>query len=273
MIKISVIIPAYNAEKTIDRCLNSIVNQTLKELEIIIVNDGSKDKTDEVCKTWEKKDSRIKLISNRNMGCSYSRNYGIRIAKGKYLTFVDSDDFIDENMYFELYQKSILLPDIIVSGVKYLDENQNIKYVENPKIYRKKPYKNKGFNSPCNKLYLRSLLVREKILFPENTHMGEDLVFNFKLFYVAKKIEIVKNSYYNYVDNYNSVTKNNMKKIEIIQSMEEIYTFLKMKNKFNLNKYIYNKFIQIYIIAGMYSLCENLKIEYDDNWKIIIEKV
>ena len=95
MKKVSIIIPAYNAEKTIKKCLNSVCNQTYENIEIIIVNDGSTDNSLDICEEYEKKDDRIIIISKENGGLSDARNKGIDIAKGKYITFIDSDDYVD----------------------------------------------------------------------------------------------------------------------------------------------------------------------------------
>ena len=113
MADISIIIPAYNAEKYIDKCLDSLINQTKKEIEIIIVNDGSKDKTEEIIKSYT--DSRIKYYKNTNKGIGYTRNYGIEKSTGKYLMFLDSDDYYEKNaceLFFKEAEKEKL--DIVV---------------------------------------------------------------------------------------------------------------------------------------------------------------
>ena len=104
-IKVSVIIPVYNVEDYIEKCLDSVVNQTLKEIEIIVVNDGAKDNS---MKKIEKyfSDSRIKIINKQNGGLSSARNAGLKIAKGEYISFIDSDDFIEEKMLEDLYSEN-----------------------------------------------------------------------------------------------------------------------------------------------------------------------
>lgn len=103
MKKISVIVPVYNVDRWLDRCIHSIVNQTYKEQEIILVDDGSTDKSGSLCDRWSKIDSRIRVIHKENGGLSDARNYGIEIATGEYITFIDSDDFIDESYLHYLY--------------------------------------------------------------------------------------------------------------------------------------------------------------------------
>ena len=102
-VKVSVIVPVYNVEKYLDRCLDSIINQTLNEIEIILVDDGSTDSSGEKCDEYKKKDLRIKVIHKKNKGLGYARNSGLEVATGKYIAFVDSDDYIDRRMFESLY--------------------------------------------------------------------------------------------------------------------------------------------------------------------------
>lgn len=102
-IKISVIVPVYNAERFLEKCIRSIMASTLKEIEIICVNDGSKDKSIDILRNLEKEDNRIIVIDKENEGASKARNIGIDMAKGEYIAFVDSDDFIDDSMYVCMY--------------------------------------------------------------------------------------------------------------------------------------------------------------------------
>ena len=104
MVKVSVIVPAYNVEGYINDCLESLVNQTLKEIEIIVVNDGSTDRTSEIISKFSAKDSRMKIINQENQGLSAARNNGMQQATGEYIGFVDSDDYIDLDFYEKLYE-------------------------------------------------------------------------------------------------------------------------------------------------------------------------
>ena len=137
--KVSIIVPIYNSEKFMDKCINSILNQTLKEIEIILVNDGSTDRSEFICKKYENIDNRIKLISKKNGGVSSSRNYGVSIANGEFITFVDSDDFIEIDMCEKLYTAAIENHcDIVMNGIK-LVKNKEISYefTGNSKVYSK----------------------------------------------------------------------------------------------------------------------------------------
>ena len=101
-VKLSVIVPVYNTEKYLERCIDSIVNQTFKNVEILLINDGSTDNSIEICRRYEKNDERIKLINKQNSGVSETRNIGIENATGEFITFVDSDDEIALNMYEQM---------------------------------------------------------------------------------------------------------------------------------------------------------------------------
>ena len=123
---ISVIVPIYNVEKYIDKCLNSIVNQTYKNIEIILIDDGSTDTSVLKCNNWEKKDNRIKVIHKKNEGLAQARNTGISYATGNYITFIDSDDYIDSKMLEKLYN-AINKTNSEISACKYVKINKNKK--------------------------------------------------------------------------------------------------------------------------------------------------
>lgn len=123
--KISVIVPIYNVEKYIDKCLKSIVNQTYKNLEILLINDGSTDNSGSICDKWTEFDSRIKVLHCENKGVSTARNRGINIATGKFIAFCDPDDTLDNNFYEQLYKNIIKNnADVSMTSTKlYFDEN------------------------------------------------------------------------------------------------------------------------------------------------------
>lgn len=129
MIEISVIIPIFNAEKTLKRCLDSILNQTFKNFEIICVNDGSQDKSIDILKEYKEKDNRIIIIQQENKGVSSARNAGIKIAKGKYITFIDSDDWIEPYTYMSVKQQMNNNYDIIrIEQMKDNLKRKNMEY-------------------------------------------------------------------------------------------------------------------------------------------------
>ena len=127
MIKVSVIVPVYNVEKYLEKCLDSLVNQTLKEIEIIIVNDGSPDNSHKIIDKYTKKYKNIKAYLKENGGLSDARNYGLKKASGEYIAFLDSDDFVKEDMYQKMYEKAKSGNfDMIVCDLNYKSENSSV---------------------------------------------------------------------------------------------------------------------------------------------------
>jgi glycosyltransferase involved in cell wall biosynthesis len=213
MDKISVIVPAYNCEDTIERCINSIQNQTYKNLEIIVVNDGSIDSTEEVLKSLQSEDERLRVISIPNGGVSHARNTGIDNATGDYISFVDSDDYIDKEMY-ETLHKIIIKFDVKIAHCSYKnvdgesviavgntgkitiqDHDEAIKCLLSGRMFS-------GGN--WNKLYAQQLF--EDIRFDETIMFNEDILVNYELFDKVEKSAYLDRAFYNYVSNDNSST-------------------------------------------------------------------
>ncbi len=140
---ITIVIPVYNVEKYLDKCIESIVNQTYRNLEIILVDDGSKDTSPQLCDSWQEKDLRIKVIHKKNEGAGIARNIGIENAKGRYICFFDSDDYIDKYLIEKAYniieeQKC----DIAIYGMKKFDSNGNVIDIKIPRTEKKYYYGN-----------------------------------------------------------------------------------------------------------------------------------
>ena len=124
---LSVVIPAYNVEKYIERCITSVLKQKLKDIEIIVIDDGSKDKTADICKKLSQDNKNIIFKRVENGGCSAARNLGISMAKGKYIAFLDSDDWVEEDMYLNMVKElEKNQADIVICGIKKIDENKNL---------------------------------------------------------------------------------------------------------------------------------------------------
>ena len=208
MIKVSIIIPFYNPGKYFDKCLNSIVNQSLSDIEIILVNDCSTDNSEKIAIEYARKDKRIKLLKNsENKGQGYSRNKGIKEASGKYIGFVDADDFIDAEMYEQLYKNAeILKSDIITCNMKFI-KSDNITFCNVDKICHEY-YKNYNvYDNPIgffgeqiiaivNCLYSREFLQKNNLLFP---HMpSEDIYFCLKAKLMANKMAFIPEAFYSY---------------------------------------------------------------------------
>lgn len=207
--KISVIVPVYNAQKTIEKCIKSILVQTYSNLEIIVVNDGSKDKTGEICEEIAKCDSRIKYYYKENTGVSMTRNFGLEKATGDYISFIDSDDFLEKNMYENMI-KEINNADILICNCFIINDNKKINndieiknnsYETLEKMIKDISDKeiNRYVNPPWNKLIKRHIIVSNNILFDSKISLGEDLLFNLTCMKDAKEIKTIDKRLYNYV--------------------------------------------------------------------------
>lgn len=213
MIKVSVIIPAYNAEKHLNRTLNSVISQSLKDIEIICINDGSTDKTLEILKEFARKDSRIVIIDQENKGVSAARNAALKIAKGEFIGFVDSDDTIDEKFYEKLYSAAVKNNcDIAIANIKSngAKKNKHLLNIVNKQIYRTtiekyKAAKIEKYAQAWNKIYKREVLIKKNIFFEKNV-IYEDLMFSHRALHESGALITVPNTYYNYIYNSNSIT-------------------------------------------------------------------
>ena len=228
-IKVSVIIPVYNVEEYIEECLDSVVNQTLKEIEIIIVNDGTQDNS---MKRIERflPDKRIIIINKENGGVSSARNTGMKIAKGEYISFIDPDDFIKLSMMEELYKDAedadIVFSDFILYD--NLDKNEKIE-----KIYEKKTrigsmiWSNQllKFRGVTSKLYKRTFLQENHILFIEKI-IYEDTSFNFTAFIISNNVKYIKKFHYYYRQNRDGSTTTSPNKEKEIEAYKKIVIYL-----------------------------------------------
>lgn len=244
--KISVIVPVYNSKEYVDKCITSILNQTYKNLEIILVDDGSSDNSLEVCKKFENIDNRIKCIHIKNNGVSTARNIGLDISTGEFIGFVDSDDIIEKDMYEKLYDNIIKnKTDLVICNYKPNNDFKNIsKIISNKLALEYLFYKDKYRGYVWNKLYKKSLISNQR--FDKDIHVCEDLLFNCKYILKCKKISIINEKLYNYIKNSNSVTniyKDNSKKETALKSYEKMINLLddKYENIVNLLKTLYIK--------------------------------
>lgn len=210
MIKVSVIVPIYNTEKYLDKCLNSIVNQTLDDIEIILINDGSTDSSKEIISKYKKDYKNIIVIDKQNGGIGKARNDGMKRATGEYITFVDSDDYIHKNMFKVYYEYAKKYDMDMVTGLYYKVKNGketlfnssrfktgNVK--TSPSILFSIEY------GPCVKFYKREMVVNNNILFEENKKY-EDMPFVSKCLLKSKLIGQINEGYYYYVIHANSET-------------------------------------------------------------------
>lgn len=240
MPKVSLILPAYNAEKYLKYTLESLTNQTLKEIEIIAINDGSKDKTLEILKEFEKKNSKVKIIDKKNEGVWKARMDGIQKASGEYITFIDADDYIEPDFTKELY-KSITQnkADMAICGFKRVDGktgkilSQEMKYDKNRVIEKNNNFEEViAINTALwNKLYKTSLLKQIKDL-EKPPRILEDMMFLTLVYQKINKISFVDQYLYQYIVRDGSAM--NVLKKEEIQSIQK--AMLEIKKQYEIEK-------------------------------------
>ena len=210
---VSIIVPAYNIKQYIAKCIDSIVSQTYKNLEIIIINDGSSDKTGDIITKKAKKDKRIKYFIQKNIGLSASRNKGIKKAKGKYIAFVDGDDLIGEE-YIEKLVSSIEKEesDIAVCSFNTIRNKQittergcNKTIPGNEAVIQLLTKQNNLDIVAWNKLYRKDLFLKNQIFYPVG-EIHEDTLTTYKLYAKAKKVAYIKDNLYYYYKHNNSIT-------------------------------------------------------------------
>jgi len=204
--KISVIIPVYNKEKYIKKCLESLINQTLTEIEIICINDGSTDDSLRIIEEYSKQDSRIKVFSQENKGPGHARNQGLKYSKGEYIAFIDADDWIEIDSLELLYDNAKKYDSELVffNAIEHLPNNQLNKRTYFPEdIEGVFNYKNKkdivmnNFLIVCTKLHKFSFLKENDIQFSDS-ELFEDVFFHIKSTINAEKITYVNKYFYNY---------------------------------------------------------------------------
>ncbi|MDT2737236.1 glycosyltransferase family 2 protein [Enterococcus pseudoavium] len=238
MCEISIIVPVYNVEKYLNKCVDSILNQTFKDFEVILVDDGSPDNSGAICDQYAEKDSRVKVVHKKNGGLSDARNAGIDISTGNFLSFIDSDDYIDNDMIDILYD-DITQKDGDISVVGYYDEYGGI--VKNCKKNKdkieilsretaiEKILEGKELTANVwNKLYKRELF--EKIRFMNNV-IAEDAFIIVELLLLCNKVVVNKKFKYHYVHRKGSITTSvySIKDLDTIKAWE--YNLLLLKER------------------------------------------
>lgn len=231
MIKISIIVPVYNVEKYLDKCLNSLINQTNQNFEAIIVNDGSTDGSEKIVKKYDN-NPMIKYFKKKNGGLSSARNYGIKKASGDYLLFLDGDDYLEKDAVDILLKQVEKNYDIIVFNIKSINEDKVI----NDKSFNKDI--EDDFNryivsapSACNKLIKKEIFIKNNLEFKKGVYY-EDLELIPSLALYTKKIKFIDNKLYNYIVRNNSIlnqSKFNPKIDDIFIVIDSIYSKLKDK--------------------------------------------
>lgn len=243
MTKLSIIVPVYNVEKYLPKCLESLIKQTLKDIEIICVNDGSMDNSLAILKEFASKDSRIKIIDNQHQGVAKTRNTGIEQSTGEYIGFVDSDDYIDIDFFEKLYNSAtksnsdIAIASILkhkkffnIYNAKYTKEETAITIQDKIKLCEDKKH---FFFYAWNKIYHSGFIKENNIKFSEG-QIYEDVMFAIKALYYSNKIISVYGTKYHYIEHENSLTKykdkTGGKEQDLVKAYSELQEFCNSKN-------------------------------------------
>ena len=213
---ISVIVPIYNTAAYLSRCIESLVNQTYSDLQIILIDDGSTDESGAIADEWQTKDPRIEVYHQPNQGQSAARNAGLQHAKGEYIAFVDSDDYIDSNYFSTMLQAADDTTDCVQTGYRRVKQNG-----EMIKTYRPKHFYQ--YTSPCMRLYRRAFFDQHQLLVPEGM-IYEDVVFSIDLWLAHPTYKIIPYCGYNYTLNTSSTTSRKCPEAE-----KELYRQLKQR--------------------------------------------
>lgn len=230
MPKVSVIVPVYNVEKYIEKCIQTLVNQTLQDLEIIIVNDGSADNSEKIVKRYKKEYKNIIYVTKENGGLSSARNFGLLYATGEYVAFLDSDDYVDKTIYEKMYNKAK------ETNSDYVECDFYWQYPDHEKEdigYRYKDKKEmfaKARVVAWNKLIKRETIVENKLEFPVGLYY-EDVEFFYKLLPYIKKFSFVEEPLIYYVQRESSiVNKQDHRTKQIFKVLDNVINYYKEKN-------------------------------------------
>lgn len=279
MVKVSIIMPVFNAENYIEKSLESLLNQTLEDIEIIIVNDGSKDGSKEIIKKYEEQyKDKIKYLEKENGGAADARNYAIPYATGEYIAFLDSDDYAEPYMYEKMYNKAKEENSSIVECDFYW-EYPHKKKLDTGTIYaNKKEMLLYARVIPWNKMIKRMVLQSNKIYFPKGLRY-EDVEFTYKLIPYCDKVSFIKEPLVHYVQRKSSVSyEYNEKTRDIFSVLDNVLNYYKSNQ-------IYDEYkMELEYIYARYLLCSSLgrvvkikdkklkeKILYE-TWKNLNEK-
>lgn len=276
MTDISIIVPVYNAEKYLKKCLDSLVNQTKKELEFILINDGSTDKSEEIIKTY--KDKRIKYFKNKNQGIGKTRNFGIEKSSGKYLMFLDSDDYFSNDACEILYKEAEKEKADLIVFDYYRVEKGNLNEVKiesfNATNIKDDPNLLLKVNlGPCNKIYKTDLIKNNGIKFEESLKY-EDTLFVVKTIYNAQKIiKLNRFLHYYMIHEKSETTVRDERVFDILKMVDKIRTYLKNDEliKDSVDK-LTVKILTNYTIQQRYQSDKKLAMKFIDEVFKYLEK-
>lgn len=242
MIKVSIIVPVYNNVKTLNRCIDSIINQSLKEIEVILVDDGSTDSSGAICDQYKLKDERIVVIHKSNGGPNSARNAGLKIVKGQYIGFVDSDDYISLNMYEKLYNSAEENnTEVVICDMVEFNDEKKLNRIEcslssNELIGQDEIL---DLMSSINEsrilwfaqryLYKASFIKNNNFVFAESLKIGEETVLNLLVLMNCNSIFYLKEELYYYYSNPNGITRGKFR----ANALKELENLYEAKKKFS----------------------------------------
>lgn len=268
MSKISIIVPVYNVEKFLNRCLDSIIAQTFTDWVCILIDDGSPDNSGKICDEYAKKDDRFVVIHQKNAGSSVARNTGLNVAQGDFIAFVDSDDWVEPEYLDELFNKATE-NDADIVGCDLYREKINESTIQTVKLDGMSDYCSSILTGELPawlwiKFFKKQLIFNNKINFLSTLDMCEDTLFSLKAFFYASKVCYIDKPLYHYnLSNQSSLTSVlSEKKVEqILQNNEEYVNFLRMNNsyaKYKCDILRRKAFTKIWILLE----CEKIKYSY-----------
>ena len=266
---ISIVIPVYNVEKYLRRCLDSIISQNLTNIEIICINDGSTDHSTEILEEYSQKDKRVIVLNQTNQGLSVTRNTGIKIANGEYVGFVDSDDFVDSDFFEKMYNTAVKLnADIVCAGI--VRENDKKKKIllqyNNSKTYSDTKAKLIAAGIPehnysCNKIYKRELI--QNNIFKAGI-LYEDILFTSNIIEKSNILAVTPNTFYHYWKHSNTLVKDDSDsaRFDKYNAHEYLNCVCEKYKLDNPKNYKYKENIEIFGIPVMRKIEYKMTTEY-----------
>lgn len=281
---VSIVVPIYNAEKYLDRCLESVLSQTYVDIEVILVNDGSSDRSEKICRRYKALDKRVFLINQENKGLGGARNSGLHAAKGSYVGFVDADDVIQRDMISDFVkiaateQPNVICSNILVydkGNVSYREIRNDLPYnqvlkSDEIKNYLLQPYYGGYMGiipSACTKIYEREFLVNSDLFFDENIRRTQDYWFNFEVFKKATSVYVINHGYYHYYFNDSSMIRTYRPKgFELFVASREKLINENIKLKLNVNWEFLNQ--RFFDEANEYILLSIVALGWFESFKV-----
>lgn len=272
---ISVVIPVYNVEKFLNKCVESVAHQTYKNLEIILVDDGSQDNCSTMCDEWKKKDSRVKVIHKENGGLSDARNIGYSVSNGEYISFIDSDDWIDKDFYSLLALELDSGSDIAECAIDWCDEEGNTIIVKGFSEYKvlstveatQTLLREQGITQTVwNKIYKRECI---NGIFFQTGKYHEDNFWTWQIFLKSNRVSVLNKPMYHYVQRKNSIMgeKYSLRRLDALEA--EYLCYNNLKNDDNFREIVVNRFVG----TCMYQMQCALKNLNHTNKKNAIDKI